>query len=43
MQTWVKRATPVKTVGDPTTGGLASLSVHTSEESWIPDSRITVG
>jgi len=43
MQTWVYRAAPAKTDGDASTGGLVSVRVHLSDDSWMPDSRITVG
>jgi hypothetical protein len=43
LQTRVKRATPAKTAGDDTTGGSVCVSVQVSDESWIPDSRMTAG
>src|SRR5438132_1325654 len=33
MHTWVYRATPLKTDGDESTGGLLSVSVQVSDES----------
>ena len=43
LHTRVKRAAPEKTAGDDTTGGSVCVSVHVSDESWIPDSRMTAG
>jgi hypothetical protein len=43
LQTRAKRATPEKTAGDDTTGGSVCVSVQGSDESWIPDSRMTAG
>src|SRR5215211_2812191 len=43
MHTRVNRATPGKTAGDDATGGLVRVSVQVSDESWIPDSRMTAG
>jgi transposase InsO family protein len=43
LQTRVKRATPAKTAGDDTTAGSVCVSVQVSDESWIPDSRMTAG
>src|SRR5688500_14337532 len=43
LHTRVNRATPAKTAGEDTTGGSVRVSVQGSDESWIPDSRITAG
>src|ERR1700753_1155592 len=43
MHTCVNRETPWNTDGDAGTGNVVWVSVHGSEESWIPESMITVG
>ena len=36
-------ASPANTDGDAGTGGVVSVMVHGSDESWMPDSSTTVG
>src|SRR2546423_8810851 len=43
MHTCVNRATPWNTDGDAGTGNVVAVWVQGSDESWIPDSMITVG